>query len=90
MFAYYTGIMLVSSMYILCQELPYIVSCLRWKSLAIVELNCNLLENIHGCMVVLCTKLYCIVHHQYFIGKVLQLLIGLLKPQNFSISNDLQ
>ena len=26
----------------------------RWKSFAVVEMNCNSLENVHGCMVILC------------------------------------
>ena len=32
--------------------LPYIANCSRWKSFAVVEINCNSLENIHGCMVI--------------------------------------
>jgi len=28
---------------------PYIANCSRWKSFAVAGLNCNSLENIHGC-----------------------------------------
>ena len=32
----------------------YIVNHSRWKRFVVVEMTCNLLENIDGCMVVLC------------------------------------
>ena len=35
------------------ESIPYIVNCLRWKSFAVTELNCNSLENIYGWTVVL-------------------------------------
>ena len=38
-------------------QLPYIANCSRWKSFAVVELNCNLLENIRGCTIVLCGQI---------------------------------
>ena len=53
----------------------------------VVKMNCNSLENICGCIVVLCIAQG---HYHYFTGIVLQLLINLRKPQNFSTSNDLQ
>ena len=53
----------------------------------VVELNCNLLENIYGDMVVLCgpTPLHrgIITIRGYFTGKILQSMIDLQKPQNF-------
>ena len=33
---------------------PYYINGLRWKNFVVVEINYNLLENIHGCVVVLC------------------------------------
>ena len=41
--------------FMICKELPslYIANRLRWKSFTVVEINCNSLENIHGCMVIL-------------------------------------
>ena len=35
-------------------HLLYIVNRSRWKSFVAVEMKCNLLENIHSCMAVLC------------------------------------
>ena len=45
----------------------------------VAEVNCNSLENIHGCMAT-----------SYFIGIILQLLIDPRKLQNFSTLNNLQ
>ena len=39
---------------LLCILITYIANCSRWKSFAVEEINCNSLENICGCMVVLC------------------------------------
>ena len=46
----------------------------RWKSFAGVEMNCNLLENIHCCMVILCGQ---ILLHKDIIGKASRLPIAL-------------
>ena len=35
----------------------YIANHLCWKSFAVVEMNCNLLKNICGCMVILCGQI---------------------------------
>ena len=32
-----------------------IANCSWWKNFTVEEMNYNLLENIHGCMIVLCT-----------------------------------
>ena len=36
--------------------MPYIAICSRWKSFMVKEMNFNLLEDIHSCMIVLCTQ----------------------------------
>ena len=33
-------------------HIPYIANRSRWKSFVVVEINCNSLENIHGCMMI--------------------------------------
>ena len=62
----------------------YIANHSKWKNFAVVELNCNLLENIHGCTAVLYGQAQ--EHYHYFTGSVLR------SPTktNFSASNDLQ
>ena len=37
-------------------KIPYTANFLRWKNFVDEEMSCNLLENIHGCMVVLCDQ----------------------------------
>ena len=39
---------------LLCILITYIANFSRWISFAVEEMNCNSLENICGCMVVLC------------------------------------
>ena len=36
--------------------MPYIAICSRWKSFTVEEMNFNSLENIHSCMIVLCSQ----------------------------------
>ena len=72
---------------IVIHDIPYIAYRLRWKSFAVEEMNCNSLENICGCMVVLCIAQG---HYCYFSGKVSCLSIDPRKPQNLSTLNDLQ
>ena len=65
---------------------------LRWKGFAIVEMECNSLEKIHSCMVVLCGQT---LLHRGIIAISLEEFNLVVtdrstKTVNFSTSNDLQ
>ena len=66
--------------------IPYIANRSRWKSFAVVEINCNSLENIHGCMVILYGQLL----HRLFHWKSFAVTNRSAKTTKFSTSNDLQ
>ena len=64
---------------------------LMWKIFMVVELKCNLLENICCYMIVLCGQiLFAQGHYYYFTGEVSQLPINPWKPWNFITSSTLQ
>ena len=65
---------------------------LRWKGFAIVEMECNSLEKIHSCMVVLCSQT--LLHRGIIAISLEEFNLAVTdrftKTVNFSTSNDLQ